>query len=77
MVFLLPSKKESAVIGSYHFVFEDEQCQIPEGKEDVFDSTAGRVFPPVSWLLNERLAAVICIEDPVREEAARCHSGSA
>jgi heavy metal translocating P-type ATPase len=59
---------EKAVIGSHHFVFEDENCQIPEGKEELFAS----IPPEYSQLylaVNGKLAGVICIMDPVREEA--------
>lgn len=55
-------------IGSYHFVFEDEGCRIPEGEEKKFDE-----LPEEYSLLYlseaGELAAVICIEDPVRESA--------
>lgn len=57
-----------AVIGSRHFVFEDEKCCIPEGMEEVFNS----IPPEYSQLylaIEGKLAAVICIEDPLREEA--------
>ncbi|MBQ8117636.1 MAG: heavy metal translocating P-type ATPase [Lachnospiraceae bacterium] len=56
------------VIGSYHFVMEDEQCHIPEGKESLFDN-----LPTDCSLLylgiDGELAAVLCIDDPLREEA--------
>ena len=58
-----------AIIGSYHFVMEDEKCTIPEGTEDCFESLP----PEYSHLylgLEGKLAAVICVEDPLREEAA-------
>lgn len=56
------------VIGSHHFVFEDESCLIPEGKQERFS----RLRPEYSHLylaIEGELAAVICIEDPLREEA--------
>ena len=57
------------VIGSYHFVFEDEKCSVPEGMEKAFDN-----LPEDCSLLylamEGKLAAVICVSDPVREEAA-------
>lgn len=59
---------QKAVIGSYHFVFEDEGCIIPEGMEERFESLP----PEYSQLylgIDGVLAAVICIEDPLREEA--------
>lgn len=57
------------MIGSYHFVFEDEGCRIPEGMQETFD----QLRPEHSHLylaVEHSLAAVICIEDPLREEAA-------
>ena len=60
---------KKAVIGSYHFVFEDEGCRIPEGMQETFD----QLCPEHSHLylaVEHSLAAVICIEDPQREEAA-------
>ena len=61
---------KKVIIGSYHFVFEDEKCVIPEGKEEIFDSTSGGILLICIWQLTGKLAAVICIEDPLREEAA-------
>ena len=57
------------VIGSYHFIFEDEKCEIPEGKEVVFDNLPEECSC-LYMAIDQKLAAVICIEDPVREEAA-------
>ena len=57
-----------AVIGSYHFVFEDEKCVVPEGMEETFENLP----PEYSHLylgIEGKLAAVICIEDPLRPEA--------
>lgn len=57
-----------AVIGSYHFVFEDENCSVPEGMEQKF----AQLPPEYSHLylaIDKSLAAVICIEDPIRYEA--------
>ena len=56
------------MIGSYHFVFEDEKCVIPEGKQELFDSLPEE-YSHLYLALENRLAAVICIEDPLREEA--------
>ena len=59
---------DRVIIGSSHFVFEDEKCVIPEGEEEKFHSLP----PEYSHLYQAvagRLAAVICIEDPLREEA--------
>lgn len=57
-----------AVIGSRHFVFEDEKCCIPEGKEEVFNSLPPE-YSQLYLAIEGKLAAVICIEDPLREEA--------
>lgn len=59
---------ERAVIGSRHFVFEDEKCVVPEGEEDLFQSLPEE-FSHLYLALGGRLAAVILIEDPLREEA--------
>ena len=57
------------VIGSYHVVFEDEKCTVPEDKSEVFENLP--VDCSLLYLAMEgKLAAVICISDPVREEAA-------
>lgn len=58
-----------AVIGSYHFVFEDKKCRIPEGKEELFESLSGE-YSQLYLAMEQELAAVIRIEDPLREEAA-------
>lgn len=57
------------VIGSYHFVFEDENCKIPVGKEELFESLPEE-YSHLYLAIDGTLAATICIEDPVREEAA-------
>ena len=57
-----------AIIGSYHFVFEDEKCMIPEGKEEVFEALPEE-YSHLYLAIEGKLAAVICIEDPLREEA--------
>lgn len=57
------------IIGSYHFVFEDEACIIPESKQEMFDNLP-LVYSHLYMAINGKLAAVICIEDPVRKEAA-------
>ncbi len=57
------------VIGSHHFVFEDEGCVIPEDKRELFDSIPGE-YSQLYLAVGGRLAAVICIEDPVRPDAA-------
>ena len=60
---------KKVVIGSYHFVFQDEGCTIPEGEQERFTELPdgySHLYMAVSGIL----AAVICIEDPIREEAA-------
>ena len=57
------------VIGSYHFVFEDEGCRIPRGEKKRFDALPAE-YSHLYLALNGSLAAVILIEDPVRAEAA-------
>lgn len=56
------------VIGSSHFVFEDEKCTIPEGKEELFEKLPVE-YTHLYLAIENKLAAVICIEDPLREEA--------
>lgn len=58
------------IIGSYHFVFEDEQCVIPQGKEELFESLSGECSH-LYLAIDGVLAAVIAITDPIREEAPR------
>ena len=57
------------VIGSAHFVFEDENCVIPEGKQTLFDSLP-KEYSHLYLAIEGKLSAVICIEDPLREEAS-------
>ncbi|MDO5135569.1 MAG: heavy metal translocating P-type ATPase [Eubacteriales bacterium] len=57
-----------AVIGSAHFVFEDEGCVIPEGGEALFEELPEE-YSHLYLALEGKLAAVICIEDPLRKEA--------
>lgn len=63
-----------AVIGSYHFVFEDEGCTIPADKRELFDNLPDE-YSHLYLAMDGQLAAVICIEDPLREEAAEVISG--
>ncbi len=56
------------VIGSAHFVFEDEGCIVPEGKQDLLDSLPEQ-YSHLYMAIDGKLAAVICIADPLREEA--------
>ena len=60
--------EERVLIGSAHFIFEDEGCVIPEDEQERFDALP----PEYSYLylaVGGQLAAVICISDPLREEA--------
>lgn len=57
------------VIGSYHFVFEDEKCVVPAGKEPLFESLP-LYYSHLYLAVEGKLSAVICIEDPLRDEAA-------
>ena len=57
------------VIGSYHFVFEDEKCVVPAGKKSLFESLP-LYYSHLYLAIEGKLSAVICIEDPLRDEAA-------
>ena len=59
---------EKVVIGSHHFVFEDEGCKIPEGEEERFESLPEE-YSHLYLAVSGELAAVICVADPLREEA--------
>lgn len=56
-----------AIIGSHHFVFEDEKCTIPVGKEELFRNLPEE-YSHLYLGIEGKLAAVICIEDPLRPE---------
>ena len=56
------------VIGSHHFIFEDEHCRVQEGQEDLFESRSP-AYSHVFMALNGVLMAIICISDPLRPEA--------
>ena len=60
---------QKVVIGSHHFVFEDEKCTVDPEKMDTFNSLPPE-YSHLYMAINNRLAAVIFIEDPLREEAA-------
>ncbi len=57
------------VIGSFHFVFDDEACVVPEGEQEKFEALPPE-YSQLYLAIDGRLAAVICVEDPLREEAA-------
>ncbi len=60
---------KKVIIGSSHFVFEDEKCTIPEGMEEQFKNLPNE-YSHLYLAIEGKLAAVICIEDPLREEAS-------
>ena len=60
---------QKVVIGSYHFVFEDEECTIDPAEQEKFDALP-KEYSHLYLAIDGRLAAVICIEDPLRAEAA-------
>lgn len=59
---------ETVLIGSAHFVFEDEGCCIPDSEQDKFDSLPAE-YSHLFLCIGGRLAAVICVHDPLRQEA--------
>ena len=59
---------KKVVIGSAHFVFEDEGCSIPLGEEEKY-SQLKEEYSHLFLAIQNELSAVICIEDPLREEA--------
>ena len=59
---------KKVIIGSYHFVFEDERCVIPQGKEELFESLSGECSH-LYLAIDGVLVAIIAITDPIREEA--------
>ena len=59
---------KKAIIGSYHFVFEDEKVIVPEGMEEQFEHLPEE-YSHLYMAIEGKLAAVICIEDPLRDEA--------
>jgi len=60
--------EERVLIGSAHFIFEDEGCIIPEGEQERFDALPPE-YSHLYLAVGGQLAAVICISDPLREEA--------
>ena len=59
---------EQVRIGSAHFIFEDEKVTIPEGEQEKFDALPPE-FSQLYLAIDGVLSAVLCISDPVREEA--------
>ncbi len=62
--------RRRVLIGSAHFVFEDEGCRIPDGEIDKFNALEEK-YSHLYLSIGKRLAAVICIEDPIRTEAVQ------
>lgn len=60
---------KKVIIGSHHFVFEDEGCRVPDGMQAEFDALP-IMYSHLYMAVEKELVAVICIEDPLREEAA-------
>lgn len=60
---------KETILGSRHFVFEDEGCQVPEGKEELFQNLPAH-HSHLFLAVEKMLVGVICIEDPIRGEAA-------
>lgn len=60
--------EKRAVIGSYHFILEDEHCEVPANMHDIFENLPME-YSHLYLALEGKLAAVICIEDPLRKEA--------
>ena len=56
---------EKVVIGSYHFVFEDEKCTVAENETEKFNSVPNE-YSHLYMAINRKLVAVICIEDPIK-----------
>ena len=57
---------EKVVVGSYHFVFEDENCTMPQDEQDKFN-TIPNEYSHLYMAINRKLVAVICIEDPIKD----------
>jgi heavy metal translocating P-type ATPase len=56
------------VIGSGHFIFDDEHCVIPEGEEALYENRPEE-YSHIYMALDGKLVAIICIQDPLRPEA--------
>ena len=61
-------EQKKVLIGSAHFVFEDESCRIPDGEQEKFAAISA-AYSHLYLCIDGRLAAVICIHDPLRREA--------
>ena len=65
---------ERVVIGSHHFVFEDEKCTIPPAEQQKFDALKP-AYSHLYMAASGQLVGVICISDPLRPEAAAVLNG--
>ena len=61
-------ENKKVVIGSAHFIFEDEKCTVPVGEQEKYDALPVE-FSHLYLAIGGELAAVICIADPLRPEA--------
>ena len=61
-------ENKKVIIGSAHFVFEDEGCHIPEGEQEKYDALPA-AYSHLYLCIDGELTAVICIHDPLRREA--------
>lgn len=61
-------ENKKVIIGSAHFAFEDEKCCIPEGEQVKYDELPA-IYSHLYLCIDGELAAVICIHDPLRQEA--------
>ena len=59
---------KKVLIGSAHFVFEDEGCRVPDGEQEKFDALPAE-YSHLYLCIADELAAVICVHDPLRKEA--------
>lgn len=62
--------EKKVLIGSHHFLFEDEKCIIPEGEEEKFNNIPDE-YSHLYMAIGNRLVAVILIEDPIRKESGQ------
>ena len=65
---IIMGEDKKVIIGSAHFVFEDEGCCIPEGEQEKYDALPA-AYSHLYLCIDGELAAVICIHDPLRREA--------
>ena len=73
---IVMGEDKKVIIGSAHFVFEDEGCCIPEGEQEKYDALPA-AYSHLYLCIDGELAAVICIHDPLRREAKDAESVAA